>query len=248
MAAAAPGAARARRPELRGARALARHHHRARVRESRPRAARFGFARDAAAGARARRPGPRREPRRHGAQHRLDAADADERAPGDDVRRRRRRVRRRAASQARAARQLLRLEQHLRARGARRRPHPAVEPHGSRGPGGAEPAAAPQPHARRDALGPTRAGLHARRGAGLSREHHSHRAAQHGADRLSRRVARVQGSLGRAVLHVRHRAVRRVPRARGAVRELRASARDHGDGAARRRRRVAGPLGDRARR
>ena len=65
------------------------------------------------------------------------------------------------------------------------------------------------------------------------------RAARHGADRLSRRVARVQGSVGRAVLHVRHRAVRRVPRARGAVRELRASARDHGDGAARRRRRVA---------
>ena len=71
-----PRAARARRPELRGARALARHHHRARVRESGPRAARFGLARDAAAGARARRPGPRREPRRDGAQHRLDAADA----------------------------------------------------------------------------------------------------------------------------------------------------------------------------
>ena len=69
------GAARARRPELRGARALARHHHRARVRESGPRAAGFRLARDAAAGARERRPRPRREPRRDGAQHRLDAAD-----------------------------------------------------------------------------------------------------------------------------------------------------------------------------
>ena len=149
------GAARARRPELRRARALARHHHRARVRESGPRAARFGLARDAAAGARARRSRPRREPRRDGAQHRLDAADLDERAPSDDVRRRRRRVRRRAASQARATRQLLRLEQHLRACGARRRAHSAVEPHGSRGPGGAEPAAAPQPHARRYACRPS---------------------------------------------------------------------------------------------
>ncbi len=173
-----PGAARARRPELRGARALARHHHRARVRESGPRAARFGFARDAAASARASRPRPRREPRRDGAQHRLDAPDLDERAPSNDVRRRRRRVRRRAAGQARAARQLLRFEQYLRACGSQRRAHPAVESHVSRGPGGAEPAAAPQPHARRDAVGPARAGLHARRGAGLLGEHHPHRAAR----------------------------------------------------------------------
>ena len=50
---------------------------------------------------------------------------------------------------------------------------------------------------------------------------------------------RVQRGIGRAVLYVRHRAVRRVPRVGCAVRELRSPARDHGDGAVGRRRRLA---------
>ncbi len=160
---------RARRLELRRARAVARHRDRPGGGEPRPLASRFGSARDATSG-----PGPRRhrsrgEPWCQRAQHRLDAPGADERAPGHDVRRRRRRVRRRADGRAETAGVVRGSLEHLRAFGTQRRPDPAIESDEARGHGRSEPAEPPQPHARRHDHGEPRERLHARRSADLAR-------------------------------------------------------------------------------
>ena len=241
-------AARARRPELRGARALARHHHRASVRESRPRAARFRPARDAAASAR--------------------AVDTDRAASLGVTARSIGSTLQTLMSERQVTTYVVDGEEYdvvLQAKPEQRASYSDLSNIFVRADRSGELIPLSNLMALEDMAGPSQLQRHNRMRAvtlsaqlapgytlGEALDYLENiirtRAARHGADRLSRRVARVQGSLGRAVLHVRHRAVRRVPRARGAVRELRASARDHGDGAARRRGRVARALGRRARR
>ena len=178
------------------ARPQARHHHRRARRAIPGSSTRFRLSRGAAA---ARVASNRTAPRsRRVARDRLDAADPDGLAPSHDLRRWRRGVSRRARSRGASAHPGFRSATSSCAPTTLRRARRCRTSWRARTCRARALCSATTACARSRSRA-ARAGLLARRGARLSREHHSHRAARHGADRLSRRVARVQGSLGRAV-------------------------------------------------
>ena len=91
-----------------------------------------------------------------------------------------------------------------------------------------------QPAARHHALREPGAGIHARRGDRVdARRPPPQELPDVRAARLQGPVARVPDRGRRGAVHVRDGAAHRLPRARGAVRELHPSVRDHADGAAR---------------
>ena len=183
--------------------------------------------------------------RRHAGRHRRPHAGDDAgRPPGDALQEGRRAVRRDRPGRADRPLDAGRHQRRVRAL-ARRRHGPAVQPRRRARARRAAVAQPLQPAARGEGDGDARAGLRDRRraeGDGRGREA---RAAADGADRPRRPVARVQEVRRRDLLHVRAGADLHLPRAVGAVRELRPPVRDHAVGAAVDDRRAVPAVADR---
>ncbi len=131
--------------------------------------------------------------------------------------------------------------EHPRALDAHRRADSAVERRAARGDVGNDAARAVRPLARDQDLGRPRERLHDGRGRAVVPGHRRARAAAEATLDVGRPDARVHAHGPAALLHVPARARGRVPRARRAVRELRASHHHHGHRAARAARRRVRP-------